>query len=178
MKNDLTGKTINNWTVLSKAESNKYGALWNVRCVCGTERKLIRNHLQRFKSCGCLRYELQCKGNFQGCGELPKSYWSDLTNKARLRDIPFLISIDEAWELFEKQNGKCALTGERLKFRRKNGKIIGTASLDRIDSTKGYTIGNIQWIHKTVNAMKSNHPEKEFIDFCKKVAQYNETQII
>lgn len=31
---------------------------------------------------------------------------------------------------------------------------LQTASLDRIDSSKGYTIDNVWWIHKQLNWMK------------------------
>ena len=47
-----------------------------------------------------------------------------------------------------------------------------TASLDRIDSSKGYTIDNLQWIHKVVNIMKRNMSEAELVEWCKKVVIY------
>ena len=49
-----------------------------------------------------------------------------------------------------------------------------TASVDRIDSTKGYLKGNVQWVHKSINQMKSNRTDEEFIALCKAVALYNE----
>lgn len=52
------------------------------------------------------------------------------------------------WELFLKQRGKCALTGEDLKLGYKNNQ---TASLDRIDNSIGYEKNNIQWVHKDIN---------------------------
>ncbi len=48
-----------------------------------------------------------------------------------------------------------------------------TASLDRIDSTKGYTLDNIQWIHKDLNKMKMNFANDYFIKTCKLVAENN-----
>jgi len=47
-----------------------------------------------------------------------------------------------------------------------------TASLDRIDSSKGYVRGNIQWVHIAINFMKHSLPEEEFIRWCCLVAQY------
>lgn len=46
-----------------------------------------------------------------------------------------------------------------------------TASLDRKDSLKGYTIDNIQWLHKDVNQMKRNYSEEYFINTCLKIAE-------
>ena len=48
-----------------------------------------------------------------------------------------------------------------------------TASLDRIDSTRGYTVDNIQWIHKDLNRMKWNLPNDYFINICTLVANHN-----
>lgn len=47
-----------------------------------------------------------------------------------------------------------------------------TASLDRIDSLKGYTLDNVQWIHKDLNYMKCDYEENEYIEWCKKVAAF------
>ena len=48
----------------------------------------------------------------------------------------------------------------------------GTASLDRIDSSKGYIQGNIQWVHKRINQMKWDSEENDFINWCKLVANH------
>ena len=47
------------------------------------------------------------------------------------------------------------------------------ASLDRIDNTKGYEIGNIQWVHKDVNWMKHDFDQSYYIQTCKMVANNN-----
>jgi len=46
---------------------------------------------------------------------------------------------------------------------------LRTASLDRIDSTKNYTIDNIQWVHKDVNKMKMDFSQEYFIEMCRLV---------
>ena len=48
-----------------------------------------------------------------------------------------------------------------------------TASVDRIDSNKGYEKGNIQIVHKIVNRMKWSLNQKAFIWFCKKIYENN-----
>ena len=45
--------------------------------------------------------------------------------------------------------------------------------MDRIDSTKGYIKGNVQWVHKTVNIMKNTFDNTLFINLCKKIAENN-----
>ena len=68
-------------------------------------------------------------------------------------------------------NGKCALSGLEIQFG-KHWKMMSdqTASLDRIDNTKGYITGNVQWVHKQVNFMKGTMEQTEFIEFCKLIS--------
>jgi hypothetical protein len=82
-------------------------------------------------------------------------------------------TIDYANEIFEKQNGLCALTNVKLYFGRCRFSHETNASLDRIDSNKGYIEGNIQWVLKDINFMKSNHNQDYFISLCKLVSQAN-----
>ena len=102
-----------------------------------------------------------------GCGEISGAIWADIKAGARVREIPFSIEVEEAWNLFLKQNRKCALSGEEL-FIEDNR----TASLDRIDSKEGYVLHNIQWIHKTLNIMKQSFSQQVFVEFCQKVANH------
>lgn len=74
------------------------------------------------------------------------------------------------WELFLKQERKCALSKEEIRFPSNYKDKTGTASLDRIDSNLGYVEGNVQWVHKDVNKMKSDFSEEYFICWCKKIA--------
>lgn len=54
-----------------------------------------------------------------------------------------------------------------------------TASLDRIDSSKGYLENNVQWVHKDINWMKQDYSHEEFLQYCKliyenkKLNEYN-----
>jgi hypothetical protein len=40
---------------------------------------------------------------------------------------------------------------------------ITSASLDRIDSSKGYIKGNIQWVSRAVNYMKNDMSENDLL---------------
>ena len=87
--------------------------------------------------------------------------------------LTFEITIEYAWDLFLKQNRKCTLSGEPLTMCGKiNGKYTGNASLDRIDSSKGYTKENVQWIDKKLQMVKTKLSDAEFIAICQKVANY------
>lgn len=103
--------------------------------------------------------------------------WYQIKNQAIKRGIIFLITIDDVWDVYIKQNKKCALSGLDIKF-----KEVGdanrdkTASLDRIDSTKGYEVGNIQIVHKTVNRMKWDSKEPDFLKFCEVIYKFQESK--
>lgn len=67
-------------------------------------------------------------------------------------------------ELWEQQKGRCAYTGMLLRTRNhKTGRaLIDVASLDRIDSSKGYIKGNVQFVSAALNLAKSNLPDETF----------------
>ncbi len=73
------------------------------------------------------------------------------------------------YEQLRSQGYRCAISGVELKVVR-NG--TQTASLDRIDSSKGYTRENIQWLHKDVNLMKRNMTDENFVQWCKVIAEH------
>ena len=47
-----------------------------------------------------------------------------------------------------------------------------TASIDRLDSDIGYTEGNVVWCCYFYNIAKNNLREDEFLELCKKLADY------
>ena len=174
-------KTLNDY-----AKSSKVKVWW--KCLdCSHEWEAsIGNRIGRHSKCpNCkkLRFRGNTNPRWTGYGELSGGRWCQIkmeaTEARRSRRykshtaLPFEITIQYAWELFLKQDRKCALSGELLTMWGKiNGKYIGTASLDRIDSSKGYIEGNVQWIDKKLQHIKRNLTDSEFIAICKKVATY------
>jgi hypothetical protein len=125
------------------------------------------------KKYGCRQCSIRGKKNhnWKGYKELPQQYWYSIQYNAKTRGITFDLTIQEAWKLFLKQDRRCALTGRVLEMPGiKEGQRIGTASLDRINSNKGYTSDNIQWVHKDVQLMKNHFQNEYFISLCKEIA--------
>ena len=112
-----------------------------------------------------------------GYGEITGRFWSSIKNGAMRRNINFDITVKEAWDIFIKQNRKCAYTGKFLTFypKYKRG-AEQTASLDRIDSSKGYTVDNVQWVHKITQRMKWHLGEEEFLEFCELIVNYRKAK--
>lgn len=59
----------------------------------------------------------------------------------------------------------------------RNRAIEQTASLDRIDSSKGYIEGNIQWIHKELNWLKNDLDEMVLVDWCEKITRHKRPEL-
>ena len=109
---------------------------------------------------------------FTGHEEIQGAYFSGLRCAARRRELDFELKIEDAWELFVRQDRKCAITGLELELAKNNtdhrtGNY--TASIDRIDNSRGYTIDNVQWVHKRVNVMRGNMSMDEFVTLCSAV---------
>jgi hypothetical protein len=174
---DLTNLKFKKLTALKIVDKPDYvkskgkSAFWLCKCECGNTKivrssELIRNDTG---SCGCLRKII----NFKGYKEIPKSFYNSIKKwNAASRNIEFDISIEYLWELFLVQERKCIYSGEILKFGTSRNDTSRTASLDRIDSSKGYIKGNVVWCHKKINVLKMDLKLNDFYDLCKKVNNY------
>ncbi len=165
---DLTNKQFGRWFVNQRGPNTPSGkTAWYCVCVCGCHALIQSSHLRRGLSTQCIG----C-AKFRGHQQISLSYWSSLINNAKRRNYEFSISIQEAWNQFVKQESKCALTGQVLIFARNFQTDTQTASLDRIDSSKGYVAKNIQWVHKDINLLKGSIDDLKFIELCQMVASY------
>lgn len=99
---------------------------------------------------------------------IPLFFWTSVKAGARNRNLVFDITVNEVWELFLKQNKKCALTGWDIEFNKNRYKNI--ASIDRIDSSIGYIKSNIQIVHKKINKFKMGYSVNELTEMCRGVA--------
>ncbi len=164
-REDLYGMTFGKLTVLSFDGYNDFGTpIWKCKCQCGKYNNVLSVNLYNGTtiSCGCAGPQ----PNFSNYEEISCMYWNTLVKGAISRNFEFSISQKCAWDIFLKQERRCALSDEILVFGKNK-----TASLDRIDSKKGYIENNIQWVHKDINILKNSLPEEKFIKMCIKVAK-------
>lgn len=99
---------------------------------------------------------------------------SGVKTRAKRSRLEVNITKEYVNELYKNQNGKCKLSGIEITLPKTWRDRTYSASLDRIDSEKGYIIGNVQWVHKHINVMKNTFPEEMFIFLCKKISEQNE----
>lgn len=106
---------------------------------------------------------------WKGYNEIPYGWFSRYFERKGTRKEHFGdITIEQVYDLWIVQDKKCALSGVSIGFY-DDGKTH-TCSIDRIDSSKNYTIDNIQLVHKHVNLMKNKFDNQYFIDMCKLIA--------
>lgn len=174
---DLTGKRFGRLVVIGLGEIRRKKVLyWNCLCDCGNKKSIAGGSLKNgeSKSCGCLRSEMVSDQFWSGFEEISGGYFSSIVHGAKKRNFEFNITIEQIWELFIKQERKCALSGDEIFFAKNSyDRNNQTASLDRIDSSKGYIEGNLQWVHKQVNFMKQELEDSVLIEWCKKIYEHS-----
>lgn len=179
------GKIYGKYEVKNFVEKVKTKTFWLCKCECGKENIVSGDGLnkQAKRNNGCISCCVKQSYNYQTgkktfkyqmVGEIHLRYLNNLRLKAIRRKKEYNLDNYYLWQLFLKQNRKCVLSGLDLCFSSNYKNChIQTASLDRIDSSKGYIEGNVQWVHKKVNFMKQSLSDSEFISLCKIIAENN-----
>lgn len=168
----------NQLTVLEEVK-HKNRLMYKVQCDCGKVEIKRKDWVKsgRTTSCKSCASKRTAKNypppiNFKGIGGLSKTHFSYIKHCAKIRNIPFSLSIEFLWNLYIKQKGLCALTNIpiTLEVAIKDCNVdwnIITASLDRIDSTKPYIESNVWWVHKRINRLKNNYSLEELLYWSK-----------
>lgn len=163
---------------LSKEYLDKKLSVGQISKNIGCSNESVRKYLKKYSIDRRDYIEAGTIRNNKSIGDLKGSIWTQIRRgrKRRSRNLEFSISQEYAWNLFLKQDKKCALTGLPIEFPKTiKEEYLGlrTASLDRISSYEGYEEGNVQWLHKDINKMKMDFSESYFIHLCQLVSDFN-----
>jgi len=89
------------------------------------------------------------------------------------------VSVEDLAAVWEEQEGKCPYTGIDMVLPRGTGAgwtedtpVYKRPSLDRIDSSKEYIKGNVQFISQMANLAKNSHSHEEMVEFCRAIAEH------
>ncbi len=102
--------------------------------------------------------------------------------RTRGKKLEVTITIQEIINLYHQQEGKCALTGHILTHTQihnedshlnESVKHRWNISIDRIDSSKGYHINNVQLVGTIINRIKSDLSTEDFIHICQTIGRQN-----
>ncbi len=99
-----------------------------------------------------------------------RAYYNRLANgRGRV-----LLPVSELLGMHDKQGGLCARTGVPMTcILEKNVQTWTNASIDRINPGGIYDRNNCQLVCRAVNLFRGNVPLGEFIEWCRRVADYN-----
>lgn len=163
-KLNLAGMKFGQWTVEDHSHQNKNNkSVWTCKCECGQVEEVIGSNLVSGGSTCCFA----CGHKKTKTEVLPAMWWYKQQYAARNRKIEWTLTEQEAVQVLKDQNWKCKLSGVDLSF------DPITASIDRIESSGDYCLGNIQWVHCHINLMKYKFGMKYFIEMCGKVHAWN-----
>lgn len=188
---DRTGDKHGRLTVIShsgKDHRNKH--LWLCLCECGNEKVVVGDNLSSGKSnsCGCLKTEfLARRGNQYGLYEdrevaLLKVQYSHLKRRNKLKGFSDVISLDEFCTISKSPCKYCGLeyskeiedrVNESKKQKRLSDHVLKCNGVDRVDSSKGYTVENSVACCKYCNTAKNTMTESEFYAWIKRVYEFN-----
>ena len=92
-------------------------------------------------------------------------------SKARAfsKALPFNLTLEYLKELYEEQEGLCAVTNKPFCFTAHPTKHVAnkdSVSLDRIDPDLGYIKGNVRFVTFQVNCAKGFYTDEEFYEMC------------
>jgi hypothetical protein len=169
-RNDLTGQRFNNYLVVEFSHVTSHrDSYYNCLCDCGNKELVLSHGLIGRAALSCPKCR---KIKKYISGELLNVQWLGYIRGAKARDLEFSITPEYVWKLFLSQGRKCTLSGVDLVMRPENHSTSGTASLDRINSSKGYTEENIHWIHKDINQMKWAYSVEKLVYWCEKITNH------
>ena len=152
-----------------------------VKCLCTTcnktEKFVYISAIKAGKSNKCAKCSAAGRGRKRkkaGYKDIPNWFWVGVIYQAEDRKIEFKLTIKDGQNQFEKQNKKCAISGEPLTFSptKKSRRTAGNASLDRIDSSKGYTVDNVQWVTKMAQNVKQTYSMKDVYNMATKIVAW------
>ena len=85
--------------------------------------------------------------------------------------------LDDVINLFDEQNGFCAVSGVVMTFHPEASQSRGTnASIDRIDNDGGYTKDNVRLVCSRVNYMRGNQTDGDLYWWAKTVVNHFESR--
>lgn len=101
-------------------------------------------------------------------GPVRVAWYNSFKSSSESRGYCWDININFVAELYNIQKGKCFYSGIPIHW--SDTGWNHTASIDRIDNNQGYTVDNIQLVHKEINMMRGSLDNSRFIELCNLVA--------
>lgn len=174
IKPDLTGMRFVKLLVMKEVGGrykNRPRSHWLCRCDCGNEITVASGLLNsgNIQSCGCYRRDYFKKE--YGLASF-NSLWSRYVSGARKRKIDFSLTKDEFKYLINQNCSYCGCEPHlKIKSKCDNGDLIYNG-VDRIDSSRGYEIGNVATCCWDCNRIKGEMKTEDLIFHLEKMLDF------
>lgn len=172
------GSHFGAWTVLERGPVNRRhdSAMWLCRCVCGTVRNVRSASLRKrgSLSCGCTR---DYAHNTFPAGDVREFIhrFNAYKEGAHKRGFAFELTLNEFAEIAKLNCTYCgaepAMPIRKERVRAKSGLMNG---VDRVDSTKGYSVANCVPCCTICNEMKLDRSVDAFLAHARRIVAHNE----
>lgn len=136
---------------------------------CASNSLENKEHIKKYSKQNCFK-----KNNKHGLVKIDEftPFRYHIRNAKRRRDLHKKLPIDVKFlkQLWDSQDGRCAVTGFKLQHKylswmKNQQKSPYQASLDRIDNSKGYTKDNVRFVCLMYNYARNNFSDEETIQF-------------
>jgi hypothetical protein len=156
---------------------------------CGEEKPLSDFYSNGCFADGVKKYRTRCKScvlhDLKGSQHLtykakarkrsasPIAFIAGILNHAakRKQNLGFDIDLGYLAKLYEDQSGRCAISGIEMTYLAGSGRVLTNISIDRINSSKGYLRGNVQFVCDIVNRMKSDMAQEDLLFWCRNILE-------
>jgi len=149
-----------------------------IYCSLSCFGKNSSNHLKKYKEVNTENIKKYCN-NKADCFSPFRWYFNVSKKHAQKNNREFSITLIDLKNQWELQDGKCPLTGWNMKtmintkYSNQLEMTPDRASLDRIDSSKGYTKDNIRFISLIAQYAKNKWSDNDVKNFCKSVINFS-----
>jgi len=120
-------------------------------------KKTSMYHVNRYRTDPV--YRQHCRDLVQTKSTTPKGKYYVYTQNAKYKKLSFELTFEQFMTFWQKPCNWC-------------GTQIETIGLDRIDSSRGYTIDNVKSCCWFCNRAKGNLTEQEFIDWLERIKSF------
>jgi len=179
---DLAGKRFGKLLVIKqlKERGNRGQIRWECICDCGNKHVTSGESIRsgKSKSCGCNRLTPPNKEKDRELAIWKQLYNSTIIKRSVNKGYKSDISLKDFKTLSLQKCFYCGLPSSNFATDRRSGKkisdtIIKYNGIDRKNSLKGYLKDNSVACCKYCNTAKNTMTQKEFMQFIKRVYEYN-----
>jgi hypothetical protein len=98
-----------------------------------------------------------------------KVFLRNAKKSAEKRKQEFTLTVNDIVDFWNKQKGICPYTGRKMELEAGH---LNTVSIERINSSVGYTKENTILVCQAINRMKSDFLFEDFFDLCSDVVKF------